>query len=240
MLFKKKSLFLILLFSLIVPKSLTASPNRYTLEGSVRAVYGNKDAVNALGLQAGDSINYAFVVDEVLEGFTLYGDEVGCDSSSADENQEVVSYYAELESISYTIADTYYNFDSTNYLAADITPLYGDNQPYTVVVVGQERIYFHFEGFLKNYNIGDTITGVHWWHDSMSGEFMTMFTDLLLADIDVPVNYEALSLCGEKSIVVSDSTESNMGSNSGGGGGISPFLLLTLMLLSIFRKSKIS
>lgn len=221
-------------FLLTFSVSSNAIPIRYSIEGNVRAVYGDEIAIENLTLKAGDPVVFSFIIDENVRGFTDYGNEdIGCVEDRISENEIVTSYYAELEYISYSIADTYYDWGHTNYLASDIKSELSFENEYTLVVVGQERIYFDSNIFLKNKTIGDTITGVHWWHDSFSEKFMTMYVDLFITEIEEVEDFEPNLACGRKDNVIEEPSEIKSG-----GGSTPPLITMLIILCLAYRKIK--
>jgi len=179
---KMTYVFSIILLSLIT-KSVLASPVLYTVEGTVSGVYGNGPSVDDLGFSFGSDVTYQFLIDTDRSGFVDLGDgsiEYVQDSSSADSSY--TNFYAELVSISYSVTDTYYNWGRSNNFATNINePAY--SSLIGRVTVGPDKLYLDSSSYIENWQIGDAFGGTHWWHDSVSDDFITLRTQLNLTDI---------------------------------------------------------
>lgn len=167
----------------VMTKSILASPVLYTVEGTVSGIYGNGPSVDDLGFTFGSDVTYQFIIDTDRSGFIDLGDgsiEYVQDSSTIDSSY--TNFYAELVSISYSVTDTYYNSGFSNYYATNI-----DEPAYSSligrVVVGSDKLYLDSSSYIENWQIGDIFGGAHLWHDSVSGDFITLHTQLNLTEI---------------------------------------------------------
>ncbi|MDH5571394.1 MAG: hypothetical protein OEY89_06485 [Gammaproteobacteria bacterium] len=191
----------IILLSL-VSKNILASPVLYTVEGTVSGIYGNGQSVNDLSMSFGSDVTYQFLIDTDRSGFVDLGDgiiEYVQDTSSIDSSY--TNFYAELVNISYTVTDTYYNNGFTNYYATNINePAY--SSLIGRVVIGPDKLYLDSSSYIENWQIGDFFGGAHLWYDSVSGESITLHTQLSLTEITaVPLPGSLLLLLSAMTLI---------------------------------------
>lgn len=192
---------LIILLSLTT-KDILASPVIYTVEGTVTGIYGNGPSVSDLNISPGSDVTYQYLIDTDRAGFIDLGNgsiEYAQDSSTIDSSY--TNFYAELVNISYSVTDTYYNNGFSNYYATNINePAY--SSLIGRVVVGPDRLYLDSSSYIDNWRIGDIFGGAHLWHDSVSGEFVTLRTQLSLTEITtVPLPGSLLLLTSAISLI---------------------------------------
>ncbi len=167
----------------------------YTVEGDVTGIYGNGPSVNVLGLSRGDKVSYQFLVNTERPGFVKYADNsINHIEDDITPDWSYIRFYAELLNISYIVNETYYNFGMTNYLAENVddptfSSLFGR------VVVGPDKLYFDSSAFIEDWQLGDSVFSSHWWHDSITGEFITLHSQLNITElVTVPLPSSLLLL----------------------------------------------
>lgn len=163
----------------LLSKNILASPVLYTVEGTVSGLYGNGPSVDNLNFSSANDVTYQFLIDTERAGFIDSGDG----TIEYVQNSPTNTYfYAELVNISYSVSDTYYNNGFTNFYAANI-----DEPAYSSlvgrVVVGSDKLYIDSSAYIEDWKIGDSFASAHLWHDSVSGEFITLHSRLSLTEI---------------------------------------------------------
>ncbi len=182
----------------------------YTVEGSVTGIYGNGPSVDALGFSYGDNITYQFLVDTERSGFVKYADgsiEYIDDFISGDSSY--VRFYAELVNMPYTVNDTYYNWGRTYYLAQNIDdPAY--SSPVGSVIVGPDMLRFGSSAYIQDWQLGDDVFGAHNWHDSVTGEYITLHSQLNITEISsVPLPSSLFLLASSFTVLLRLSKRNN-------------------------------